>query len=299
MKEIVVVSGKGGTGKTSVSASFAALASDKVIADCDVDAADLHLVLAPRELRREPFVGGLRARISEDACMRCGRCEESCRFDAIEAPASGGADAYSVDPFACEGCGVCEFVCPAGAVVMEEVQSGELFVSESRLGPFVHAKLGIAEENSGKLVTTVRKEARKVADEGGLDTILVDGSPGIGCPVIASLTGASLAVVVTEPTLSGLHDLKRVCEVAETLRTSAAVCVNKWDLNPDVADAIGEWCDGKGLPMLGRVPYDSSVTDAQVEGVSVVEHSEGPAATAIRSIWDAVVGILNGDTEAA
>jgi MinD superfamily P-loop ATPase len=299
VKEIVVVSGKGGTGKTSVAISFAAMASNKVIADCDVDAADLHLVLAPTELRREPFSGGMCARIEASACIRCGRCAESCRFGAIVSPDAGETAAYRVDRFACEGCGVCEIVCPADAVVMEGVKNGELFVSESRLGPFVHARLGVAQENSGKLVTLVRKEARRVAGERGLDLLLVDGSPGIGCPVIASLTGASLAVVVTEPTLSGLHDLKRVCGVAGGLRTPTAVCVNKCDLNPDVSDAVEEWCRGKGLPLLGKVPYDGSVTDAQLLGLSVVEHSRGPAATAVRSVWARVLELLDGGAGAA
>jgi MinD superfamily P-loop ATPase len=286
VRELVVVSGKGGTGKTSITASIAALASGKVVADCDVDAADLHLVLSPTIIRSEPFVAGARARIVEDACTSCGACLDACRFDAIVCRAAEGRTVYRVDPLGCEGCGVCSIVCADGAVLMEEVESGTLYVSESRLGPFVHARLGIAEENSGKLVTLVRQEAKKVASERGLDLVLIDGSPGIGCPVIASMTGVSLALVVTEPTLSGMHDLKRVCGVAETLRARVAVCINKWDLNADVADAIAEWCDGKGLTLVGRVPYDGSVTDAQLGAVSVVEHSQGPAATAIRGVWE-------------
>ncbi|MBD3349740.1 MAG: 4Fe-4S dicluster domain-containing protein [Candidatus Eisenbacteria bacterium] len=287
MKELVVVSGKGGTGKTSVTASFAALSAEKVVADCDVDAADLHLILDPLPVRSEPFVGGAKAVIDGGLCTACGRCAEACRFDAIRRD-EGDGGTYQVDEFGCEGCGVCLLVCPEGAVEMRDVVNGQLFVSDSRLGPFVHAKLGIAEENSGKLVTMVRREAKEVARENGIDLILIDGSPGIGCPVIASLTGASLALVVTEPTLSGFHDMKRICEVAEGLRTPAAVCVNKWDLNPDVSGAMEEWCDGKGLPLLGRVPYDGSVTDAQVEGLSVVEHSQGPASRAIRALWERI-----------
>ncbi len=308
LKELVVVSGKGGTGKTSVAASFAALAADKVVADCDVDAADLYLVLAPVEERSEPFVGGSKATIDAAVCTGCGRCEEVCRFAAIRTATSDDHDAghdgaighgaasqaavRTVDAFACEGCGACEIVCPEGAARLEEVVSGELFISGSRLGPFVHAKLGIAEENSGKLVTRVRAEARRVSAEERLDLVIIDGSPGIGCPVIASLTGASLALIVTEPTLSGFHDMKRVADVAISLRTPVAVCVNKWDLNPDVAESMKEWCAGRDLPLVGRMPYDSEVSAAQVRGLSVVEHSNGPAARAIRDIWSVVAGML-------
>jgi MinD superfamily P-loop ATPase len=295
LKELVVVSGKGGTGKTSVAASFAALAGSKVVADCDVDAADLHLVLAPVVARSEPFVGGSKARIDAAACAGCGKCEDVCRFDAIHVIDEGCgevAPARGVDSLACEGCGACEIVCPEGAAVLEEVVSGELFVSESRTGPFVHARLGIAEENSGKLVTRVRAEARKLAQKRGLGLVIVDASPGIGCPVIASLTGASLALVVTEPTLSGFHDMQRVGEVAASLRTPVAVCVNKCDLNPEVADSIEDWCAGRNLPLVGRIPYDGEVSAAQVHGLSVVEYSKGPAAQAIRNVWSAVARTL-------
>ncbi len=303
MKELVVVSGKGGTGKTSVAASFAALASRKVTADCDVDAADLHLILAPTVLRSEPFVGGATARIRTDACTGCGRCEDVCRFDAIrlvDAPGSSPISVRAVDPLACEGCGACELVCPEGAALLEDTVNGELFVSESRLGPFVHARLGVAGENSGKLVTRVRGEARTLASSKGLEFIIIDGSPGIGCPVIASLTGATLALVVTEPTLSGFHDMQRVCDVASSLRTPAAVCINKWDLNQDVVDAMTEWCERRGLPLVGRIPYDGEVSAAQVRGLSVVEHSEGPAALAIKDLWGVVsrmIGVEEGRSD--
>jgi MinD superfamily P-loop ATPase len=296
LKELVVVSGKGGTGKTSVSASFAALAREKVMADCDVDAADLHIILSPRTVRSEPFFGGARARILREACTGCGRCDAACRFDAIglaaDAESPIGTAPRTVDRFACEGCGACEIVCPEGAAVLEDVVSGELFVSESRLGPFVHARLGIAEENSGKLVTLVRGEARKLAGSRGLGLVVVDGSPGIGCPVIASLTGAGMALVVTEPTPPGFHDMKRVCDVAASLRTPVAVCVNKWDLNPEMVDEMGAWCSERGFPVVGLIPYDGAVIDAQLEGLSVVEHSDGPAAGAVRALWAAVAEML-------
>lgn len=290
MQELIVVSGKGGTGKTSVAASFAALAEKKVIADCDVDAADLHLILEPTVRRREPFSGGKKARIDQSACLGCGRCEETCRFGGIRPGADGAA--YAVDVLACEGCGVCDLVCPADAVSLFDAVNGEWFVSDSRLGPFVHARLGIAEENSGKLVTLVRSEARRIAEKEGFELVLVDGSPGIGCPVIASLVGASLALVVTEPSLSGLHDLGRITDVAGRLRTPVAVCLNKWSLNPEIAACMEEWCAAKGLPMLGRIPYDGDVTDAQLAGLSVVEYSVGPAAVAVRRLWSAVSEML-------
>ncbi len=291
MKELVVVSGKGGTGKTSVAASFAALATGKVIADCDVDAADLHLVLSPSVLRAEPFSGGKKARILADACIGCGRCEEVCRFDAVSR-AEDGSESYVVDGLACEGCAACTLVCPVDAIEFAEAVNGEWFVSDSRHGPFVHARLGIAEENSGKLVTLVRTEAKRIAEREGLGLVIIDGSPGIGCPVIASMTGASLALVVTEPTLSGRHDLERIVGVAERLGTRAAVCVNKCDLNVEVAADIENWCKLKGIPVAGRIPYDRLVTDAQLRGLSVVEHSDGPGATAIRALWVAVDGML-------
>lgn len=241
MKEMVIISGKGGTGKTSIVASFAALADKCVVADADVDAADLHLVLEPTIVHREDFSGGSRARITSEQCTACGKCEEVCRFDAIsyDGPGNGKVDkTYRIDPIACEGCGVCAYFCAEKAIEFGPVVNGQLFVSETRCGPMVHAKLGIAEENSGKLVTAVRKEARQLAEKQERELIIVDGPPGIGCPVIASLTGASLAFIVTEPTLSGEHDLHRVLELTRHFGIPAAVCVNKWDLNPSMAEQI-------------------------------------------------------------
>lgn len=289
MKELVVVSGKGGTGKTSVVASFAALADDAVFADCDVDAADLHLILDPKNSAGEDFVGGVVASIDESKCVSCGRCAEACRFDAVSrADSSDGGPVYRVDPMSCEGCGVCELVCPAEAVVFADQVSGRWFVSDSRFGPFVHARLGIAEENSGKLVTLVRREAKRVAEESGAGLVVIDGSPGIGCPVIASLTAADSALIVTEPTLSGLHDLMRIAELAERLSVPFVVCINKWDINPGTSDDIEEWARARGSEVAGRIPYDDSVTKAQVEGKAVVEYADGPAADAIRLLWDRV-----------
>ncbi len=266
VSELGVISGKGGTGKTSVVASFAALADGAVVADCDVDAADLHLVLAPRVLHREEFSGGMTASVLADRCIGCGLCEEVCRFDALlaDGPGNDFADVtYRIDPVACEGCGVCAHVCPARAVDFSPAVNGEWYISETRFGPMVHARLGIAEENSGKLVTTVRREARRVAEESGRETVLIDGSPGIGCPVIASLTGAAMALIVTEPTLSGLHDLDRVADLAAHFRIPTALCVNKADINPRTAARIRGHAAARAIHSLweavsGRIPRSAA-----------------------------------------
>jgi len=290
-KELVVISGKGGTGKTSVVASFAVLAEGAVLADCDVDAADLHLVLEPKNVRREDFSGGKRARIVSERCTACGRCEKICRFDAIyfDGPGNGRVKkTFRIDPIACEGCGVCAWFCPEKAIEFGPVVNGEWFVSETRCGPMVHARLGVAEENSGKLVTTVRTEARRLAEERRLGTVIIDGSPGIGCPVIASVAGASLVLIVTEPTVSGRHDLERVADLARHFGTPAMVCVNKWDLNADVAAEIERHAIERGLTVAGRVRYDRAVTDAQIRKLSVVEYQQNGCAQDIRGVWTRV-----------
>lgn len=290
-RELVVISGKGGTGKTSIVASFAALAEKAVLADCDVDAADLHLVLEPRIVRREDFSGGKRARIRPDRCAACGECVELCRFDAIHVdgpPGDGRGRTYRIDPIACEGCGVCAWFCPRDAIEFAPAINGEWYVSETRHGPMVHARLGVAEENSGKLVSTVRKEAGEIAREREASLVLIDGSPGIGCPVIASITGADLVLIVTEPTLSGLHDLVRVAEVARHFGIAALVCVNKWDLNPDVAAQIERQAEDRGLIVAGRVRYDRAVTEAQIRKQSVVEYRRDGCAEDIRGVWSRV-----------
>ena len=297
MKELVVISGKGGTGKTSIVASFAALADSKVIADCDVDAADLHLVMAPAIKHREEFYASKQAMIDPDKCAACGRCEQVCQFDAIhmDGPRTRVvAKTYRVDPVACEGCSVCVRFCPTDAILFGEVASGEWFISDTRHGPMVHAKLGVAAENSGKLVTLVRTRAREIAEENGLGLIIADGSPGIGCPVIASIAGASLVLVVTEPTLSGLHDLERVCGLTEFFGAKTAVCINKCDLNPEIAADIESAAEAKGIPVLGRVRYDKTVTSAQVDRLSVVEAGgKSVAADDIRALWQNVSATVN------
>ncbi len=285
LPELVIVSGKGGTGKTSLVASFAALAEDAALADCDVDAADLHLVLAPQAKRKVPFSGGVVARIDATRCLCCGDCQEHCRFDAISAPALTGTAAFRVDESSCEGCGVCADRCPARAVTLVPTINGHWFVSETRHGPMVHAKLGIAQENSGKLVAVVRKEAKAEAELQRRSLLVCDGSPGIGCPVIASISGARQVLVVTEPTLSGLHDLRRVAELCSQLRVPAAVCINKVDLNAELAEEIEAEAARWALPVLGTVRYDDAVTQAQIRQRAVVELGEGPAATDIRALW--------------
>lgn len=280
--EIVVISGKGGTGKTSIAAALAILAENSAVADCDVDAADLHLVLAPEIRRRAPFISGHEATIRSADCTDCGLCLELCRFDAIQRNEQGN---LFVDPAACEGCGVCVHFCPEKAVDFPERECGEWYCSETRVGPMVHARLKAGGENSGKLVATVRGEARRIAEERSLNLVLVDGPPGIGCPVIASLTGASLVLAVTEPTLSGAHDLERVLSLTRHFKIPTAVCVNKWDLNPEMADSIEASASAKGCSLAGRVRYDKAVTAAQVSARAVTE-APGGGAEDIRLLWN-------------
>lgn len=288
VRELVVVSGKGGTGKTSIVASFFALAEHAVVADCDVDAADLHLVLSPSEEQRWPFSGGKHAVIDPARCTGCGVCLTHCRFDAIRLRIEGSLATCAVEPIGCEGCGVCVDVCPEHAASLQPSASGEWSVSDTRHGPMVHARLGIAQENSGKLVSLVRREAKAVALADRRELLICDGSPGIGCPVIASVTGAKLVLVVTEPTFSGLHDLGRVAELCRQLQVKAGVCINKADINPAVAVEIEATAASWGMPLLGRVRYDGAVTAAQVEKLAVVEHGAGAAAQDIRALWERV-----------
>jgi MinD superfamily P-loop ATPase len=286
MKELVVLSGKGGTGKTSIVASFAALAQSKVLADCDVDAADLHLVLQPTMRVNHEFWSGQVAIIDEEKCTQCGLCQELCRFGAI----SG----FRVDPVSCEGCGFCFHICPAEAIIMKDNMSGHWFISDTKYGPLVHARLGIAQENSGKLVALVRQQARGIAESGRLDYIISDGPPGIGCPVISSLSGADLALLVTEPTQSGIHDLERVLDVCRHFGIPALVCVNKYDINEDNTRRIEDYCLGQGLKVVARIPFDNVVTEAIVKGVPVVEHAQGRVTTEIESLWHCISQALKG-----
>ncbi len=291
MKEVVVISGKGGTGKTSVVAAFASLAQNAVMADCDVDAADLHLILEPEIQQESDFSGGKTASINPDTCVGCGKCEQLCRFDAIHPDSNSNGDGkkYAVDPVSCEGCKVCVEFCPAQAISFDDAINGKWFVSSTRFGPMVHAKLGIAEENSGKLVCLIRQKAKEIAEQQNRDLVIVDGSPGIGCPVIASITGADLVMVVTEPTLSGMHDFDRVADLASRFGIKTTLCVNKADINPEMTEKIIEHARERNVKVIGQIPYDESVTKAQILKVAITEYTGGFIAGELKKIWQQVL----------
>ncbi|MGD8540890.1 MAG: P-loop NTPase [Desulfobacteraceae bacterium] len=286
MKELIIISGKGGTGKTSLMAAFAALADDKVLCDADVDAADLHLIMNPAVRERHDFVSGRTAVIDPERCTTCGTCREMCRFDAI------GED-FRVNPIDCEGCGVCVHFCPEKAIDFPLNTCGEWYRSDTRFGPMVHAQLHIAEENSGKLVTLVRKEARQLAEKKGLDLLLTDGPPGVGCPVIAAIGGASAVLIVTEPTVAGRHDMQRVVQLADHFRVRPVLCINKADLNPAASEEIAAYARDRGMAFLGTVPFDPVFTHAMVNGQTVVEYAPEAAATrAVAAIWEKLKAML-------
>jgi MinD superfamily P-loop ATPase len=328
VKELVVISGKGGTGKTSITAAFASLAQNAVIADCDVDAADLHLVLSPTIRRQFDFSGGKKASIHTDKCIGCGVCLYHCRFGAVvqddnvdELTASGlkdcencghckrscsirnhtliremqqamglvGPTIFRIDPFACEGCKVCVEFCPVNAIDFKQTNNGHWFISDARFGPMVHAQLGIAEANSGKLVTLIRREAKRIAEEQNKDLLIIDGSPGIGCPVIASITGANLVLVVTEPTLSGKHDLERVAQLTANFGIKTLVCINKADINPEMSCSIAEHAGKHGLKVVGKIPYDEAFTKAQIMKATLIEYTGGDIAEKIKAMWREII----------
>jgi MinD superfamily P-loop ATPase len=280
MKEVVVLSGKGGTGKTSIVGSFAALAKNKVLVDCDVDAADLHLLLQPAIREKHEFWSGQVAFIDEEKCSQCGLCQELCRFKAI-------VD-FRVDRVSCEGCGFCSHICPAQAITMKENMAGHWFISGTKYGSLVHARLGAAQENSGKLVALVRQQARQMAEKSGANYIISDGPPGIGCPVISSLSGANMALLVTEPTLSGIHDLERVLDVCRHFNVLTLVCINKYDINEGNSRQIEELCLGQGTDVAGRIPFDNTVTEAMVRGLPVVEYTRNGVSDQLEVLWEQV-----------
>lgn len=281
MKQITVVSGKGGTGKTVLTACFAVLARSKVLVDCDVDAADLHLLLHPQIRERRDFSGGSVAVRNPERCNGCGKCREVCRFGAV-------TGSFDIDVVGCEGCGFCVRACPAGALAVTPRNNGEWFVSDTRYGPMVHARLGIAEENSGKLVSMIRRRARELALESGADYVIADGPPGIGCPVIAAITGADLVLGVAEPSLAGIHDIKRVTEIADRFRIPMCCVINKHDISPGNCVELETWCRGRGVRVVGRIPFDPAVTSAMVAGRAVVECGRTAASDAVRNVWHEV-----------
>lgn len=284
MKEIVIISGKGGTGKTSIVAAFAAFAGSKVLADCDVDAADLHLVVQPEIVYREPFSGGGKAEIRPDDCTNCGICMDHCRFGAI----SEQDGDPKINQIYCEGCRLCARVCPVEAIDFKPAESGWCYISKTPYGPMVHAQLNIAQGNSGKLVTIVRQKAKELAEKEKRDLIIVDGPPGVGCPVIASITGSDLVLIVTEPTLSGRHDMLRVAELAGHFRIPALVCVNKWDLHPASTELIEAEARRIGVKPVGRISYDSSVTQAQIRKSGIALFPESRACKEMLAVWQCI-----------
>jgi len=287
MKELVVISGKGGTGKTTLMAAFASLAHRKALCDADVDAADLHLIMSPDIKERHDFQSGHTAVIDPDRCTQCGLCRELCKWKAI-------SEDFQVDPIQCEGCGVCYYFCPEKAIDFPINTCGEWFISDTRFGPMAHASLGIAEENSGKLVTLVRQEGKKLVEKNDLNLLLTDAPPGIGCPVIASIGGAAAVLIVTEPTVSGRHDLERVADLAAFFKVPALVSVNKFDLNPKAAEDIEAFAESKGVGVLGRVPYDPTFTKAMVEGLTIFEYDGRSAgADAVKTLWEKLTGAID------
>lgn len=280
MREIVVLSGKGGTGKTSFSTALAHLAEGKILADADVDAANLHLLLRPRVLGSAPFYGMPVAGINRERCEQCGQCAEFCRFQAIEE--------FAVQPEKCEGCGVCIHICPRGAIERRPRQVGEVYISTTPLGPMVHASLAAGAENSGKLVAEVRRRAREMAREQNLALMITDGPPGIGCPVLSCLPDCHLAVLVAEPSAAGVHDLQRLLQLLEHFRVPAAVVINKWDIAVQRTQEIEQLCTKRRVPVLGRIPFDSTVFHALQQGRCYLDVAESPAGQATRQVWKAL-----------
>lgn len=265
--EIVVLSGKGGTGKTTVASSLAVVLKNKLIVDADVDAPNLHLVLSPRVVSSDVFIASKKAQIDKTKCIECGLCIEKCRFEAI-------TQNFEVDEAACEGCGVCAYVCPVKAIELVESPTGRWFISQTEWGPMVHALLEPGEENSGKLVSFIKEKAKEIARKEGLETILIDGPPGVGCPVNSALSGADVAIVVVEPTLSGLHDMERVLQLCRFFGVEPLVVINKFDLNREVTDQIAETCKKQGVKVTGKIPFLENIPRILSKGVPPVFESK-------------------------
>jgi MinD superfamily P-loop ATPase len=287
MRQITVLSGKGGTGKTTITASFAVLAKKAVVADCDVDAPDLHMLLHPEIIETQEFKGSKLAVIDEARCIKCGLCREKCKFNAV-------TENFTIDSLSCEGCSVCTIICPTNAITLTERVSGHAYISKTKYGFMAHAMLSPSEANSGKLVTLVRQNAKILAEKENCNFIIIDGPPGIGCPVIASVTGVDAGLVVTEPTMSGIHDLKRALQLLEHFNVQPFVCVNTYDINKDNAEKIESFCKENGIDVIGKIPFNPIVTEAMVNGKTIIEYSPRSAvAKEIEGIWKKLSALIS------
>lgn len=286
MKEIVVISGKGGTGKTSITASLAVLAKDNVvIADCDVDAADMHILMQPKNIESVDFYSGELAVIDHDLCTQCGKCFDVCRFDAVDQ--SDGI--HKIEALSCEGCGYCARVCPETAITNISLKVGKWHTAFTRFNqPMVHAKLGVGADNSGKLVAHVKNKAKEMAKHYDKEYIIVDGSPGVGCPVVSSLTGAHFAVLVTEPTVSGIHDLKRVYELVNKFKIRSACIINKYDLNEEKSQEILDFLNENNIIHLANLPYDEEFTRAMTNCKTIVESEKSTVSPMLYKAWERI-----------
>ena len=290
MKKITVISGKGGTGKTFLTASFASISKNKVIVDCDVDAANLYILLHPDIKKEEVFMGGYEVSINQDKCIKCGKCLTICRFDAVKTVKNKNnlIDKILIDKFSCEGCGACLYGCPVDAIEIKEKENGKWFISDTKYGPFIFAKLNVTSENSGKLVSKIKEEGCKIGEEIKADYVIMDGPPGIGCPVIASLSGVDIAIVVTEPTLSGISDMERVIGVAEFFKVETKVVINKYDINIENTKRIEEICKKREIDVIGYIPFSEKVFESVVQTIPYVEFSNDSITEEIKNIWEKI-----------
>lgn len=286
MNEIVILSGKGGTGKTSISAAFATLHQNTIVADCDVDAANMHLILQPENHHDGNMVTGYKAEIIQDSCVQCGVCMEFCSFNAI----SCKNEKYIISEAACDGCQLCWRLCSSEAIKLVPSDKSRWFIGDYRFGKLVHARLQPGEENSGKLVSMVRDIAKSYAQDVGIDTVIIDGPPGTGCPAISSVTGAAKTLIVTEPTQSGFHDMKRILDLTMSFKVKSYVLINKYDLNSDVTLEIEQWCLQKGILVVGKIPFDTQIVEAMLQCKSIVEClPQSEVSIEIKRIWEYIV----------